>query len=96
MKLNCKNTCVFAIAAILNTGVQAAVGLENVCVYYNAVSSTTVGFKVAARLSIWKGSTQCGTLTVDPGATACYNYAQSATCNTAATAATTVVAEPFM
>jgi hypothetical protein len=95
MKPSHISSCALAITAFFTAGVHAAVGLEDVCFYYNAVSSTTTGFKVAAKISLWKGSVQCGTLTVDPGATTCYYYSKSATCNTAATAANIAIVEPL-
>lgn len=95
MKLTRKSGCALALAAFFTAGAHAAVGLEDVCFYNNAISSTTTGLKLPAKVSLWKGSVQCGVLTVDPGATACYYYSKSTTCNTAALAAATAIVEPL-
>lgn len=93
MKLNYKAITLLSSALLFNAGVHAAVGLENICITYNSVSSTTVGVKLAAKVNLWKGTNLCGTLFIDPGSTQCYYPSLSANCKTAATAATTVMAE---
>ena len=90
-----RKSCLITAAFLVTTASHAAVGLEDVCIYYNATSSATVGFKVAAKVSIWQKNILCGVIYVDPGSTECYRYTQSATCNTAATAATQVLVEPL-
>lgn len=95
LQLNYKNTCMLAVAILISSETYAAVGLEDICIYYNATSSTTTGFKLPARVSIWQKNIKCGTITVDPGSESCYYYKQSTACLTTATAATIVMAEPL-
>jgi hypothetical protein len=93
MKLDYKKIGLFGAALLLNTTVNAAVGLETVCVSYTSVASTTVGIKLPAKVNLWKGNTLCGTLYIEPGSSQCYYPALTASCKTSATAATTVTAD---
>ncbi|RUR13415.1 hypothetical protein [Legionella sp. km772] len=88
-----KRLGIIAATFFLNSVVHAAVGLEDICITYNATASSTVGIKLPARVNIWKKTTLCATLDVLPGNTTCYFYKLSPTCNTAANAATTVIAQ---
>jgi hypothetical protein len=91
MKPIYKKACVLGVTLFVNSGIYAAVGLEDICITNNATASTTVGLKLAAAVNIWNKTTLCDTLYVEPGNTTCYRYLLSSNCKTSTTAATTLV-----